>query len=42
MKTTTNKFIIALVMKQDYWRGVTIDGIRYFRTFEDNVVYFKG
>lgn len=29
-------------MRADYWRAVWINGIVYFRTFDDNVIYHSG
>lgn len=42
IKTCKNKHIIDVVMKADYWRAVWINGIVYFRTFDDNVIYHSG
>jgi hypothetical protein len=40
MKITTNKTIIKLIQRYDYWRPMLYRGKVYFRTFQDNVVYF--
>ncbi len=42
VKTCQNPHIIECVMRSDYWRAVWINGICYFRTFEDNVIYHQG
>ena len=42
IKTCKNQNIIDIVMKHDYWRAVWLNGICYFRTFDDNVIYHSG
>lgn len=39
IKDCKNQHIINRVMKADYWRAVWINGICYFRTFDENVIY---
>jgi hypothetical protein len=40
VKITSNKRIIVLIQAYDYWRPMKYRGTVYFRTFQENVVYF--
>ncbi len=39
VKFCKDERIIHRVLQADFWRAVVIDGVKYYRTFQDNVIY---